>query len=76
MRPQSQLTKRILAWIEKSNSWFSYWAIDADLGIEGKKSKTLRRVVIKRLYDQGKLLKAPDRTGVYKKFTPAKRMVF
>jgi len=74
MRPQSPLTRQIHGWIAQSNGWFSYFRIDLALGIEGKKAKALRRVTIKRLYDAGKLLKAPDKQGVYKKFTPAKRI--
>ena len=74
MRPQSQLSQQIHQWILKSNGWFSYFRIDAALHIEGKKAKTLRRVICKRLCLQGKLIKAPDKNGVYKRFIPAKRI--
>lgn len=73
MRPQSLLTKEILKWIDQSLGWFSYWKLDSALGIEGKKAKTLRRVIIKRLCQTGKLIKAPDVDRVYKKYEPLKR---
>ena len=74
MKPQSVLTQGILAWVNQSNGWFSYFRIDSALHIESKKDKTLRRVTLKRLCDKGMLIRAVDRQGAYKKFTPAKRI--
>lgn len=74
MRPQSELTQRIHAWVSQSNGWFSHFRIDTALGIEIKKEKTLRRVTLKRMCDKKLLIRAGDRQGVYKKFTPAKQM--
>lgn len=74
MRPQSKLTQRLHEWIAQSEGWFSHFRIDSALGIESEKDKTLRRVTLKRLCDKGRLIRADDRQGVYKKFTPAKRI--
>ena len=74
MRPSSELHNQIKNWISHSNGWFSYWKIDTALSIEGSTAKTLRRVIIKRMVDRGELLKAPDVDGVYKRFTPARRI--
>ena len=76
MRPQSELTQRIHTWVNQSNGWFSHFRIDSALHIESEKDKTLRRVTLKRLCDKGLIIRAEDRQGVYKKFTPAKLMVW
>ena len=74
MRPQSELTQKIIEWVNQSTGWFSHFKIDSALGIEGKKNKTLRRVTLKRLCDKGLVIRADDRQGVYKKFIPLEPM--
>ena len=76
MRPQSELTQSIHEWIAQSEGWFSHFRIDSALHIESSKEKTLRRVTLKRMCDKGELIRADDRQGVYKKFTPLKEIIW
>ena len=74
VRPPSLLYQQILDWIEQTNGWFSYYRLDGAVGINNSKEKALRRSVIKRLCDKGKLVKDSEINGVYRKVTPAKRI--
>ena len=61
----NSLSQNINKWVEKKEGWFSYAVIDFALAIDTPKKKTLRRVVIKNLCDQGKIHKHPNLNGVY-----------
>jgi len=74
MRPKSESAQKITGWINQSTGWFAYFNIDRDLGIENRRDKTLRRVIVKRLYDRGLLIRAPNKQGIYKRFIPAKEI--
>jgi len=54
----NSLSAIIIRWVEATNDWFSYSQLDRGIGIAHPKDKNIRRVVIHRLYKQGKLFKS------------------
>lgn len=63
---KGNLSQEIRDWVKDSNGWFISRQLDAELNIQTSAAKTLRRVVVKALCDEGKLERDKEQSGKYR----------
>ena len=64
---KNNLSEEIRNWVTTfSSGWFTTAELDRDLNIVTSQGKTLRRVVLKALYDEGVLVRDSQRSGRYR----------
>ena len=73
-RKGNTLSSYIRNWVNNTWKQFHLDELDNDLGITSTQAKNLRRVVIKKLCDTGKLKRVPGLSRVYRRVQEAKEV--
>ena len=72
----SSVTQEIVEeWIKETTGWFTYEELDRELGIKQESDKSNRRVIIKRLKDDGIIEQNPKENKLYRYVNVATRII-
>jgi len=68
-------TARVEEWVKDSTEWCSYDELDRDLDIRTPEDKTRRRIIMKRLRDDGIIESHPSRNRLFRRINTAIRLI-